>query len=172
MVEKEDIRTRSMRKYKDIPSWWFYLLLGVTFSIYIILCIFLKNEVQMPWWGLVFACVIAFFFTLPISIITATNNHTPGLNILTEYIMGLIYPGRLIANVCFKVYGYMSMAQAVSFLSDFKLGHYMKIPPRSMFLVQFIGTIIAGIINITVAMWLLYTVENICQDDILPPNSP
>lgn len=50
--------------------------------------------------------------------------------------MGLIYPERPIANVCFKVYGYMSMAQAVSFLSDFKLGHYMKIPPRSMFLVQ------------------------------------
>ena len=61
---------------------------------------------------------------------------TPGLNIITEYIMGIIYPGRPIANVCFKVYGYMSMAQAVSFLSDFKLGHYMKIPPRSMFLVQ------------------------------------
>ncbi|KAG1337987.1 putative Interactor of constitutive active ROPs 2, chloroplastic [Cocos nucifera] len=50
--------------------------------------------------------------------------------------MGLILPGKPIANVCFKVYGYMSMAQAVSFLSDFKLGHYMKIPPRSMFLVQ------------------------------------
>lgn len=61
---------------------------------------------------------------------------TPGLNIITEYVMGLIYPGRPIANVCFKVYGYMSMAQAVSFLSDFKLGHYMKIPPRSMFIVQ------------------------------------
>lgn len=61
---------------------------------------------------------------------------TPGLNIITEYIMGLIYPGKPIANVCFKVYGYMSMSQAVSFLSDFKLGHYMKIPPRSMFLVQ------------------------------------
>lgn len=50
--------------------------------------------------------------------------------------MGIILPGRPIANVCFKTYGYMSMAQAVSFLSDFKLGHYMKIPPRSMFLVQ------------------------------------
>lgn len=50
--------------------------------------------------------------------------------------MGVILPGRPIANVCFKTYGYMSMAQAVSFLSDFKLGHYMKIPPRSMFLVQ------------------------------------
>lgn len=50
--------------------------------------------------------------------------------------MGTIYPGRPIANVCFKTYGYMSMTQAISFLSDFKLGHYMKIPPRSMFLVQ------------------------------------
>ena len=50
--------------------------------------------------------------------------------------MGLIYLGRPIGNVSFKVYGYMSMNQAVSFLNDFKLGHYIKIPPRSMFLVQ------------------------------------
>ena len=42
---------------------------------------------------------------------------TPGLNAITEYMMGL-------------------MNQAVSFLNDFKLGHYIKIPPRSMFLVQ------------------------------------
>lgn len=47
-------------------------------------------------------------------------------------------PGKPIANVCFKTYGYISMAQAVSFLQDFKLGHYMKIPPRSMFVVQVI----------------------------------
>lgn len=53
--------------------------------------------------------------------------------------MGLIQPGKPIANVCFKTYGYMSMAQAISFLSDFKLGHYMKIPPKSMFLVQVIS---------------------------------
>lgn len=45
-------------------------------------------------------------------------------------------PGNPISNVCFKVYGYMSMAQAVFFLADFKLGHYMKFSPKSMFLVQ------------------------------------
>ncbi|KAK0588616.1 hypothetical protein LWI29_003229 [Acer saccharum] len=170
--EKEDIHTRMMRKYKDIPPWWFYLLLAVTLAVSLVLCIVLKDQVQMPWWGLLFAAAMAFVFTLPISIITATTNQTPGLNIITEYIMGLIYPGRPIANVCFKVYGYMSMAQAVSFLNDFKLGHYMKIPPRSMFLVQFIGTILAGTINITVAWWLLTSIDNICQDNLLPPDSP
>ncbi|KAF8406130.1 hypothetical protein HHK36_008210 [Tetracentron sinense] len=169
---KMDIHTRLMTKYKEIPSWWFYLLLAVTFIVTLFLTIFLRKEVQMPWWGLIFACGLAFTFTLPISIITATTNQTPGLNIITEYIMGVILPGRPIANVCFKTYGYISMAQVISFLSDFKLGHYMKIPPRSMFLVQFIGTVVAGTINLRVAWWLLNSVTNICQDDLLPANSP
>lgn len=170
--DNEDIHTRLMKRYKDIPSWWFHLLLAVTLAISLVLCIFLNDQVQMPWWGLIFASAMAFFFTLPISIITATTNQTPGLNIITEYIMGIIYPGRPIANVCFKTYGYISMAQAVSFLNDFKLGHYMKIPPRSMFLVQFIGTMLAGTINLAVAWWLLNSINNICQDDLLPPDSP
>ncbi|XP_024969655.1 oligopeptide transporter 4-like [Cynara cardunculus var. scolymus] len=169
---KIDIHTRLMRKYDDIPDWWFYVLVGASFLLSLVLCIFMKDQIQMPWWGLIFACGLASIFTLPISIITATTNQTPGLNTITEYLMGVIYPGRPIANVTFKTYGYISMAQAVSFLNDFKLGHYMKIPPRSMFLVQFIGTIIAGTINISVAWWLLSTVENICQDQLLAPDSP
>ena len=71
---KEDIHTRLMRKYKDIPSWWFHVLLGVTIAVSLVLCIFLNDQVQMPWWGLLFASVIAFIFTLPISVITATTN--------------------------------------------------------------------------------------------------
>ncbi|KAI3448216.1 hypothetical protein Pfo_004881 [Paulownia fortunei] len=170
--EKEDIHTRLMRRYQDIPSWWFYIILGVTLAASLILSIFLKTQVEMPWWGVLFASTIGFIFTLPISIITATTNQTPGLNVVAEYVMGIIYPGRPIANVCFKTYGYMSMAQAVSFLGDFKMGHYMKIPPRSMFIVQIIGTITAGTVNMAVAWWLLTSIKNICQDDLLPPDSP
>ena len=71
---KEDIHTKLMRRYKDIPSWWFHSLLLVTLLVSLALCIFLKDQVQMPWWGLLFAGVLAFGFTLPISIITATTN--------------------------------------------------------------------------------------------------
>ncbi|PRQ20926.1 putative oligopeptide transporter, OPT superfamily [Rosa chinensis] len=161
---KVDIHTRLMRNYRDIPTWWFHILLLLSLALSLALCIFMKDEVQLPWWGLLFAAAIASVFTLPIS--------SPGLNVITEYIMGLILPGEPIANVCFKTYGYISMAQAISFLSDFKLGHYMKIPPISMFIVQCIGTVIAGTVNIGVAWWLLTTVENICQESLLPPDSP
>ncbi|KAF7139165.1 hypothetical protein RHSIM_Rhsim07G0214400 [Rhododendron simsii] len=170
--KKMDIHTKLMKKYEDIPNWWFYLMLVISFALSLALCIFMKDQVQMPWWGLVFAAGLALLFTLPISIITATTNQTPGLNVITEYIMGVILPGRPIANVCFKTYGYISMSQAVSFLNDFKLGHYMKIPPRSMFIVQCAGTIIAGTINMVTAWWLLTSIEYICQDNLLPPNSP
>lgn len=71
---KEDIHTRLMRRYEDIPSWWFYVLLVVTIAVSLCLCIFLNDQVQMPWWGLIFACALAFVFTLPIGIITATTN--------------------------------------------------------------------------------------------------
>ncbi|PIN18524.1 hypothetical protein CDL12_08807 [Handroanthus impetiginosus] len=118
----------------------------------------------MPFWAFLLATALAFSFTLPISIITATTNQTPGLNVITEYIMGAIFPGRPIANVCFKVYGFISMTRAIAFLSDFKLGHYMKIPPRSIFLVQLIGTMIASIVNMIVAWWLLH-LDGMCHPD-------
>ncbi|PIN22468.1 hypothetical protein CDL12_04820 [Handroanthus impetiginosus] len=167
---EKDIHTKLMKSYKEVPSWWFYFLLAMTKVVSVSLCIFLKKEIQMPFWAILLAAALAFSFTLPISIITATTNQTPGLNIITEYIMGVIYPGKSIANVCFKVYGYISMVRAISFLSDFKLGHYMKIPPRSIFLVQLVGAMIANTLSMIVAWWLLH-LDGICNPDKFS-NSP
>eukprot|EP00249_Psilotum_nudum_P008390 c21241_g1_i1 orf=256-2487(-) len=172
MDAKPDIHTRLMSKYPEIPNYWWYVLLLSSIAASIAVCEGFKDQVQLPWWGLIFACGLASFFTLPIGVITATTNQTPGLNVITEYLMGYILPGKPLANVCFKVYGYMSMSQAVSFLADFKLGHYMKIPPRSMFMVQIIGTIVAGTVNMGVAWWLLNSIKNICDTSVLPINSP
>nr|XP_010320236.1 oligopeptide transporter 2-like [Solanum lycopersicum] len=169
---KPDIHTRLMMKYKDIPNWWFYLTLALSLALSLVLCIFMKDQVQLSWWGLLLAACLALIYTLPISIITATTNMSPGLNVITEYVIGMIIPGKPIANVCFKTFAYMSMSQAVSFLQDFKLGHYMKVPPRSMFIVQLVGTILGGTINMGVAWWLLNSIDHICQPNLLPPNSP
>ncbi|OIV97835.1 hypothetical protein TanjilG_12592 [Lupinus angustifolius] len=168
---KEDIHTRLMKNYKDIPNWWFHTMLIISFVLALILVIFMKDEIQLPWWALIFAASFALIFTPFISVIKATTNQSPGLNVISEYLIGLVYPGKPIANVCFKTYGYISMQQAVFFLNDFKLGHYMKIPPRSMFIVQTIGTLIAGTINVCVAWWMLGSIKNICNTDLLPPDS-
>lgn len=63
-----------MRKYKPIPDWWFYLMLVGSLVLSLALCIFMNDQIQMPWWGLIFAAGLALTFTLPVSIITATTN--------------------------------------------------------------------------------------------------
>ncbi|KAH8513187.1 hypothetical protein H0E87_006466 [Populus deltoides] len=158
-----DIHTRHMRKYNQVPEWWFVCILLVNIALTIFACEYYKDQLQLPWWGVLLACGIAIAFTLPIGIITAITNQSPGLNIITEYIIGYIYPGYPVANMCFKVYGYISMTQAITFLQDFKLGHYMKIPPRTMFMAQVVGTIIACITYLGTAWWLLETITDICD---------
>ena len=64
------------------------------------------------------------------------NLQGPKLNVMSELVIGYIYPGKPLANMTFKIYSTTSMSQALGFLSDFKLGHYMKVPPKSMFIAQ------------------------------------
>lgn len=160
---KMDIHTKLMRKYKQVPESWFVCILLVNIAATIFACEYYNEQLQLPWWGVLLACGIAIVFTLPIGIITAITNQTPGLNIITEYVIGYIYPGYPVANMCFKVYGYISMTQAITFLQDFKLGHYMKIPPRTMFMAQIVGTIIACLTYLGTAWWLMETIPDMCD---------
>ena len=43
---------------------------------------------------------------------------------------------------------------AMTFTSDFKLGHYMKVPPRPMFWSQVLATVIAGTVQLGVQAWM------------------
>lgn len=170
--KKMDVHTKLMREYKQVPEWWFLAILVTNIGLTLFACGYYNDQLQLPWWGVVLACTIAMTFTLPIGIITATTNQTPGLNVITEYIIGYLYPGKPVANICFKVYGYISMTQALTFLQDFKLGHYMKIPPRNMFMAQVVGTLIAALVYLGTAWWLMDTIPNICDTQLLPPDSP
>ncbi|KAH0433657.1 hypothetical protein IEQ34_026983 [Dendrobium chrysotoxum] len=169
----EDVHTRLMkRNYAPVPQYWFYVLLVFVIALSIFTCEGFDRQLQLPWWGVLFACILALLFTLPIGVILATTNMAPGLNVLTEYIFGLILPGNPMANVTFKTYGTISMGQALTLLSDLNLGHYMKIPPKSMFIVQLTGTMIASCVYFATAWFLLDTVKYICDPKNLPDGSP
>ncbi|VDB96822.1 unnamed protein product [Peniophora sp. CBMAI 1063] len=65
----------------------------------------------------------------------------------------------------FKTWGYITMAQALNFTSDFKLGHYMKIPPRQMFFCQVVATVIAGTVQLGVQSWMFTNIPDMCSSD-------
>ncbi len=107
----------------------------------------------------------AFIYTVPIGVIQAVTNQQIGLNVVTEMIIGYALPGRPIAMMMFKTWGYITMAQALNFTSDFKMGHYMKIPPRPMFWCQIVATVIAGTVQLGVQAWMFSNIKDICSPD-------
>lgn len=107
--------------------------------------------------------ILAFVYLIPIGMIQAITNQQVGLNVITELIIGYALPGRPIAMMLFKTWGYITMAQALQFSSDFKLGHYMKIAPRTMFWGQVVATIIAGTVQLLVQAWMFSNIAGICE---------
>ncbi|KAI1772387.1 small oligopeptide transporter [Hypoxylon cercidicola] len=159
--EKPDIHMKLMQKYKEAPSWWYLSLFGIVLALGFISV--LAYPTNLTWWAFLLAVGISFVFSLPIGIIQAVTNHQIGLNVLTEFVYGYIQPGRPLALMLFKTYGYITMSQALSFVSDLKFGHYMKIPPRTMFMAQVVATTVSCFIQIAVLNFALGNIEGICD---------
>ncbi|KAH6897285.1 OPT oligopeptide transporter protein-domain-containing protein [Thelonectria olida] len=159
--EKPDIHMKLMRKYKEAPTWWYMSLFGVMLGVGFFAV--LGYPTNLTWWAFLLAIFISFGFALPIGIIQAVTNTQIGLNVLTEFIFGYIQPGRPLALMIFKTFGYITMSQALSFVSDLKFGHYMKIPPRTMFLSQVVATTFSCFIQIIVLNLSLNNIEDVCE---------
>ncbi|KAK6216166.1 hypothetical protein LQW54_003740 [Pestalotiopsis sp. IQ-011] len=159
-TEKPDIHMKLMRKYKEAPTWWymslFVIMLGLGFVTV------LAYPTNLNWWSFLLAVAISFTFSLPIGIIQAVTNNQIGLNVLTEFVYGYIQPGRPLALMIFKTFGYITMSQALSFVSDLKFGHYMKIPPRTMFMSQVVATTFSCFIQIVVLNFALNHIDGVC----------
>ena len=91
------------------------------------------------------------------------TNQQITINVITELIIGYLLPGRPIAVMMFKIWSGIPLYQALSFIGDFKLGHYMKIPPRPMFFCQVVATIVAATAQLAVQAWLFSNVEDFCS---------
>ncbi|KAI1752395.1 OPT oligopeptide transporter protein-domain-containing protein [Xylaria castorea] len=163
--EKPDIHMKLMRKYKEAPSWWYTSLFLIVLALSLIAVLFYPTNLK--WWAFLLAVAIAFIFSLPIGIIEAVTSQEIGLNVLTEFIYGYVQPGRPLALMLFKTYGYITMSQALRFVSDLKFGHYMKIPPRTMFMAQVVATTISCFIQVVVLNFALDNIDGVC--DITQP---
>jgi OPT family oligopeptide transporter len=134
---QDDVHMREMRKYPEVPEWWYQVFLVILFGIS--LGSVIGWATFLPWWGFILTMVIPVVFIIPIGMIQARTSCQIGLNVITEFIAGYIWPGRPIANTLVKIYGYMAMYQGLKFVADLKLGVYMKLPPRAMFRFQILG---------------------------------
>ncbi len=62
----------------------------------------------------------------------------------------------------FKSWGYMLTANGLAYVGDMKIGHYMKIPPRTMFAAQLFAVVWLSIVQIATYNYLRANLAEIC----------
>ncbi|KAI9263390.1 OPT family small oligopeptide transporter [Phascolomyces articulosus] len=142
---KMDIHNRLMAAYKEVPAWWYYTIFVIGIGLNIGIAYI--NHSQLPWWGVLLAIAISTVLSLPLNLITAVTGQGFGLNVFAEMICGFILPGLPVANMYFKTLGFNTLNQAGLMANDLKIGHYLKVPPRIVFLNQILGTILGSLFN-------------------------
>lgn len=82
---KLDVHTKLMKKnYDSVPEWWFIIILALVFCVSLYALEGFNKQLQLPWWGLIMACVMAFLFTLPVGVIQATTNQVRTISHFTQ----------------------------------------------------------------------------------------
>jgi len=162
-VENDDIHAKLMRNYREVPEWWYFMVFCFFFCVAVIAVEIWHTEV--PIWALLLSVLLPIVYILPSGFIFAMTGQGININVIAQIIPGTLLPGKPFANMIFKAYSVQTLAVGTSFTQDLKLGHYVKVPPRSTFLVQMIATILAAFIQVGVKEWIFNNVPNICQQD-------
>ncbi|KIK98331.1 hypothetical protein PAXRUDRAFT_31250 [Paxillus rubicundulus Ve08.2h10] len=163
LKDERDVHSRLMQAYPEVPQWW-YALLGIVMLI----LLFVTVEVyptELPIWAACVALFVAALMSIPVGMLQAITNQQVALNVMYELIGGYLLPGKPVAVMIFKGAAYAGTNQAVGFSGDLKLGHYMKIPPRLMFIGQVVAAFISSIVVTVVQSWMFANIVDICQPD-------
>lgn len=159
----DDPHTTMMRKYKEVADWVFLVILVISIVLAII-CVKVYPA-ETPVWGIFFALGMNFIFLIPLTAIYSTTGFQFGLNVLVELIVGYALPGNALAMNFIKALGYNINGQAQNYITDQKMGHYVKIPPRALFRCQLLSVFISSFISLAVMNFMIDNVDNYCTPD-------
>lgn len=141
----DDPYLKSVAHILTVPHWWYIALLLACLLLSIVQL--QGGEMQLPWWGMILITAISALFTFPSGILFGFANIQIGMDYIAEILSGLLFPGKPIAVLTCTVYGRQILEQCLNMVSDIKLGFYMKVPERALFVAQIYGTIVGPFVN-------------------------
>jgi OPT family small oligopeptide transporter len=123
--EYKDVHNRLMAAYPEVSEWWY---LG---TLLIAMVLGFVGVAAYPTYttpGVVpYGILLAIIFVVPVGIIKAMTGIEVTLNVLAEFLGGMIVEGNALAMNFFKSFGYVTCAHAVAFANDLKIAHYLKV---------------------------------------------
>ncbi|KAH9941508.1 oligopeptide transporter [Amylocystis lapponica] len=137
-----------IRRYDEVPWYWYLGLIVLAFFAGLI--VVLKGQTTLPWWSYIVALLLGAFVTPFSTLLYARMGNGIATQQLMKMVAGAINPGRPVANLYFSMWSHDVVATSIGLAGDLKIGQYLKIPPKVMFVTQVWGTILGAAVNYVV----------------------
>ncbi len=148
-----DVHCRLISIYPDVPDWWFGICSLLAFIVIVVV-----GQVSsiIRWYECFFAFFVPIFLVLPfgmIASITGQSIQNPSVYYLFVIIATSLWVNDKSTMLAFITIGYSTFCQTLQLVTNMKLGHYMKIAPRTLFLVQVIACLITPSLSIGIQFY-------------------
>ena len=147
-----DLHCRLIEVYKGVPDWWYGII-----SLLSIIVLIIISEVSniLQWYYVLLALVIPLIFSLPMgSVLSITGQIIQNASVyyICLVIGYAIFGDEKLSNnrTLFIAIGYTTFCQSLYIVSDMKLAHYMKIPPRILISVQSLSCLLCSIFTVVI----------------------
>ncbi|KAI0737996.1 oligopeptide transporter [Daedaleopsis nitida] len=150
------------KNYKEVPWWWYTTLLA--FSFFAGLIVVFKGQTTLPWWSYIVALILGTLVTPFSTLLYARMGNGITTNQLMKMVAGAVNPGKPVANLYFSMWSHDIVSTSIGLAADLKLGQYLKIPPRVMFLTQIWGTLLGALVNYVVMISVVDAQRDILLD--------
>ncbi|KAJ5762483.1 uncharacterized protein N7511_005865 [Penicillium nucicola] len=154
--------THMQKHYKEVPWWWYVIVLVGSFILGII--VVSKEHVTLPVWAYVVSLLVGIIIAPFSTILYSRYGNGIATNNLSKMLAGLMIPGRPVGNMYFAAWSHNVITNAVNLSNDLKMGEYLKIPPRIMFITQMYGTILGGFINYAIMISIVSSNRELLTD--------
>lgn len=157
--------SRAISVYKEVPEWWFIVVLVLSIVLSIVL-VEVYPHTNTPVWSIFLAIAINLVFIVPFGLLYAITNTTLDVNVLIELIMGYALPGNPNALMTVKCYATNFLSQTENYVSNQKQSHYARVPPRALFRVQMLSVLITSFAAVGIINWQLSgAIHDMCNPE-------
>jgi len=87
-------------------------------------------------------------------------------NQLMKMVAGALHPGKPVSNLYFSMWSHDVIATSISLAGDLKMGQYLKIPPRALFIAQIWGTLLGAFVNYAVMASIVHAQRETLLDPV------
>ncbi|EIM86534.1 OPT oligopeptide transporter [Stereum hirsutum FP-91666 SS1] len=164
-----------MRKYNEVPQWWYIALYVCCLALGIGCSYGVKGTVLLPAWSIIVFSIISAVLAVVLGFINATTGFTISVRGAIQIIAAFVHPGKPIEVMYVNLYGNSATLQTLYLLQgkldksarrNLKLGQYTKLPPRFTFLAQMAGSIVGSIFNYTMMKSIVDSNREVLKDPV------